>query len=116
MLRRRGQAARALTLSLRFAGGTSWDKTRRLPEASAHDDDLRTMAYRLIDAAGFATRTAHRPHLKAEDLIDTGQTAQQISLDEAREDRLVAETAVDRGRDKFGPRIIGPATVFRRAS
>ncbi|WP_443074382.1 DinB/UmuC family translesion DNA polymerase [Streptomyces sp. NBC_01462] len=51
-LRRRSQAARGLTLTLRFAGGTTWEKTRRLPEASAHDDDLRTPAYRLIDAAG----------------------------------------------------------------
>ncbi|WP_318658287.1 DinB/UmuC family translesion DNA polymerase [Streptomyces triticiradicis] len=49
-LRRRGRAARGLTL--RFAGGTSWDKTRRLTEPSAHDDDLRTTAYRLIDAVG----------------------------------------------------------------
>jgi DNA polymerase-4 len=38
-LRGRGQAARGLTLTLRFAGGTTWEKTRRLPEASAHDDD-----------------------------------------------------------------------------
>ncbi|MFF8024856.1 hypothetical protein ACFZDJ_27905 [Streptomyces sp. NPDC007896] len=44
-LRRRGQAARGLTLALCFAGGTAWEKTCRLPEASAHDDDLRTLAY-----------------------------------------------------------------------
>lgn len=52
LLRRRGQVARGLALTLKFAGGPSWEKTRRLPEASAHDDDLRTTAYRLIDAAG----------------------------------------------------------------
>ncbi|WP_405904925.1 hypothetical protein OG742_01600 [Streptomyces sp. NBC_00828] len=52
LLRRREQAARGLSLTLRFAGGPSWEKTRHLPEVSAHDDDLRTMAYRLIDAAG----------------------------------------------------------------
>lgn len=52
LLRRRGQVARSLALTLKFAGGPSWEKTRRLPEASAHDDDLRATAYRLIDAAG----------------------------------------------------------------
>ncbi|MGW8633987.1 DinB/UmuC family translesion DNA polymerase [Streptomyces sp. NPDC055793] len=52
LLRRRGQAARALSLTLQFAGGGSWEKTRRLPEPSAQDEDLRTMAYRIIDAAG----------------------------------------------------------------
>ncbi|KOV63369.1 hypothetical protein ADL00_23295, partial [Streptomyces sp. AS58] len=30
LLRRRDQAPRALTLTLRFAGGTRWEKTRRL--------------------------------------------------------------------------------------
>ncbi|MFI9343991.1 hypothetical protein ACIG0D_22405 [Streptomyces sp. NPDC052773] len=51
-MRRRGQAARALTLTLRFAGGTSREKTRRLAEPSAHDDDLRQLAHQLMDAAG----------------------------------------------------------------
>ncbi|WSQ14986.1 hypothetical protein OG604_48815 [Streptomyces sp. NBC_01231] len=42
--------------------------------------------------------------------------AQQISFDGAREARLVAEAAIDRVRDKFGPGFIGSATVFRHAS
>ncbi|MYT24502.1 hypothetical protein GTW69_30190, partial [Streptomyces sp. SID7760] len=52
VLRGRRQAARALSLTLQFAGGTRWERTRRLPEASGHDEDLRTAAYRLLDAAG----------------------------------------------------------------
>nr|WP_306425515.1 hypothetical protein [Streptomyces hilarionis] len=95
---------------LTFAGGTSWEKTRRLAEPSAHDDDLRTLAYRLMDAAGSAA------DLKGEDLADADQVAEQISLDDTREARVVAEAAVDRVRAKFGPRVIGPAAVFRRAS
>ncbi|MGI5413921.1 hypothetical protein ACQEV9_44875 [Streptomyces chartreusis] len=54
--------------------------------------------------------------LKGEDLVDAGQVAQQITLDDTREARLLAEAAIDRVRGKFGPRVIGPATVFRRAS
>ncbi|MEU2336537.1 hypothetical protein ABZ608_23565 [Streptomyces sp. NPDC013172] len=38
-LRRRGQAARALTLTLTFAGGPAWEKTRRLAEPSGHEDE-----------------------------------------------------------------------------
>ncbi|WP_369386254.1 hypothetical protein AB5J72_00460 [Streptomyces sp. CG1] len=34
MLRRHEQAAQALTLTLKFAGGTSWDRSRRIPEPS----------------------------------------------------------------------------------
>ncbi|MEQ6028065.1 hypothetical protein SOM70_36540 [Streptomyces salinarius] len=116
LLRRRGQAARALSLTLQFAGGTSWEKTRRLPEPSAHDEDLRTMAYRLIDAAGLQRGRLTGLVLKGDDLVDADQVAQQISLDHSREARLIAEAAVDRIRERFGDRAIGPAAVARRAS
>ncbi|MER5927277.1 DNA polymerase Y family protein [Streptomyces mirabilis] len=115
-LRRRGQAARGLTLTLRFATGTTWEKTRRLPEASAHDDDLRTLAYRLIDAAGLQRGRLTGITLKGEDLIAAGQVAEQISFDGAREARLVAEEVSDRIRAKFGPGAIRPATTLLRVS
>jgi DNA polymerase-4 len=118
LLRRRGQAARALTLTLtpRFAGGSTRTKPRRLAEPSHHDDDLRTVAYRLMDAAGLQHGRLTGLTLKREDLIDAGQVAQQIRLDTAREARLVAEAAVDRVRDECGPDNIGPAAAFRHAS
>ncbi|MER6860563.1 DNA polymerase Y family protein [Streptomyces pilosus] len=115
LLRDRGQAARALTLTLRFAGGTGWEKTRRLTEPSPHDDDLRALAYRLMDAAGLQRGRLTGMALKGEDLVDADRVAQQISLDTAREARLVAEAAMDRIRDRFGPGVIGPAAT-RRAS
>lgn len=116
LLRRRGQAARALTLTLKFAGGSTWAKTRRLAEPSHHDDDLRTVAYQLMDAAGLQRGRLTGLMLKGEDLLDADQVAQQISLDTARESRLVAEAAIDRVRDKYGPDVIGPAAAFRHAS
>ncbi|MHC3470752.1 DNA polymerase Y family protein [Streptomyces sp. 7R007] len=115
-LRRREQAARALTLTLRFAGGTSWERTRRLTEPSAHDDDLRLVAYQLMDAAGLQRGRLTSLALRGEDLVDAGQVARQITFDDTREARLVAEAAVDRVREKFGPGVIGPAALYRRAS
>ncbi|MDX3763474.1 hypothetical protein [Streptomyces sp. AK02-04a] len=115
-LRGRGQAARGLTLTLRFATGATWEKTRRLPEASAHDDDLRTLAYRLIDAAGLQRGRLTGITLKGEDLIAADQVAEQISFDQAREARLVAEEVSDRIRAKFGPGAIRPATTLLRVS
>ncbi len=112
----RGQAARGLTLILRFAGGTTWEKTRRPPEASAHDDDLRTLAYRLIDAAGLQRGRLTGITLKGEDLIAAGRVAEQISFDGVREARLVAEEVSDRIRAKFGPGAIRPATTLLRVS
>ncbi|MFJ2008394.1 DNA polymerase Y family protein [Streptomyces chartreusis] len=116
LLRGRDQATRALTLTLTFAGGGKWEKTRRLAEPSAHDDDLRLVAYQLMDAAGLQRGRLTGLALKGEDLVDADQVTQQITLDDTREARLIAEAAIDRVRGKFGPRVIGPATVFRRAS
>ncbi|WP_345629724.1 hypothetical protein [Streptomyces thinghirensis] len=54
--------------------------------------------------------------VKGDDLVDADRVAQQISLDHAREARLVAEAAVDRVRDKHDQDVIGAAAVIRRAS
>ncbi|MFD9007055.1 hypothetical protein ACFV0T_40030 [Streptomyces sp. NPDC059582] len=110
-LRRRGQAARGLSLTLTFAGGSSWERARRLKEPSEHDDDLRALAYQLMDGAGLQRGRLTGLVLKGEDLAYAGHVAQQISLDNVREARLVAEAAVDRIRDKFGVGVIGPAAV-----
>lgn len=77
---------RALTLTLTFAGGAAWEKARRLAA------------------------------LRAEDLVDGNQVAEQLSLDAARRARLTAEETADRIREKFGPGAIGPAATYRPAS
>ncbi|MEU9737181.1 hypothetical protein [Streptomyces sp. NPDC048002] len=67
LLRRRRQAARALTLTLNFAGNTGFTRTRRLTEPSTHDDDLRLLAYQLMDAAGLQRGRLTALTLKGED-------------------------------------------------
>ncbi|MFG2357494.1 hypothetical protein [Streptomyces sp. NPDC048521] len=84
-LRRRGQAAREVTLTLRFAGGTVREKARRLPGPSGHEEDLRTLAYQLMDAAGPQRARLTGIGLRAENLlIDAGQVTEQIGLDGTR--------------------------------
>ncbi|MGR3872682.1 DNA polymerase Y family protein [Streptomyces graminifolii] len=115
-LRRRGQAARALTLMLTFAGGPAWERTRRLAEPSGHEDDLRQLTYQLMDAAGLQRGRLTGLALRGEDLVDGDKVAEQLSLDTARQARLVAEGAADRIRERFGPGAIGPAATYRPAS
>ena len=115
-LRRRGQAARALTLTLSFAGGLRWEKPRRLTEPSAHEDDLCLLTYQLMDAAGLQRGRLTGLALRGEDLVDAGQVAEQLSLDTARQARLATESTADRIRAKFGPGAIGPAATYRPAS
>ncbi|MEU8775967.1 hypothetical protein [Streptomyces sp. NPDC048606] len=115
-LRGRRQAARALTLTLRFADGTRWEKTRRLLEPSAHDEDLRTLAYRLMDAAGLQRARLTGMVLRAEDLTGAGPVTRQLTLDAVRESRLTVEAAVDRANARFGPGTVRPAATFPRRS
>ncbi|MFD9138506.1 hypothetical protein ACFVZA_40155 [Streptomyces bottropensis] len=116
LLRQRDQAARALRLTLTFAGGASWETVRRLAAPSAHDEDLRVLAYQLMDAAGLQRGRLTGLALKGEDLVDADRVAEQISLDEAREARLAAEAVSDRIRARYGSGAIGPAAAFRHVS
>ncbi|MEU2623064.1 hypothetical protein ABZ642_33985 [Streptomyces sp. NPDC007157] len=91
-------------------------KTRRLAEPSGHEDDLRRLTYQLMDAAGLQRGRLTGLALRGEDLVESGQVAERLSLDAARQARLVAEGAADRIREKFGPGVIGPAATVRPAS
>ncbi|MEU3913498.1 hypothetical protein [Streptomyces sp. NPDC029721] len=110
-LRGRRQAARSLCLTLQFAGGTRWERSRRLTEPSAHDEDLRTLAYRLMDAAGLQRARLTGMVLRAEDLTAAEAVTRQLSLDPVREARLTVEAAIDRANARFGPGTVRPATV-----
>ncbi|WP_369037824.1 hypothetical protein [Streptomyces adonidis] len=69
-----------------------------------------------MDAAGLQRARLTSLALRGEDLVDADQVAEQLSLDTARQARLVAESAADRIRVKFGPGAIGPAATYRPAS
>jgi DNA polymerase-4 len=116
LLRQRGQVAQGLSLELAFAGGGTWSRTRRLADASAHEDDLRAVAYRLMDVAALERARLMGLVLRAEDLLDAGRVAEQATLDGAREARLRAEQVVDRARARFGPQVmVGPAALLGTA-
>ncbi|WP_323183448.1 hypothetical protein [Streptomyces sp. NBC_00091] len=115
-LRGRRQAARSLSLTLQFAGGTRWERSRRLVEPSAHDEDLRTLAYRLMDAAGLQRARLTGMVLRAEDLTGAEGVTRQLTLDPVRESRLTVEAAVDRANARFGPGTVRPASVAARAA
>ncbi|WP_420309232.1 hypothetical protein ACOB87_00510 [Streptomyces sp. YS-B37] len=83
--------------------------------AIAHEDDLRLLAYQVMDAAGLQRGRLTGLALRGEDLVDAQLVAEQLSLVAARQARLVAESAADRIREKFGPGAIGPAATYRSA-
>ena len=110
-LRDRRQAARALTLTVTFADRSRLIRSRTLPEASAHTEDLRLAAYRAFDSLGLQRARVRGVTLRAERLAPARDTGRQISLDRARENRLRAEPAVDRANRRFGPGTVIPASL-----
>ncbi|MEU3629130.1 DNA polymerase Y family protein [Streptomyces fradiae] len=115
-LRARRQIARALTLNVRFAGGTGVEKTRRLAAASAHTDDLRTALWQIWDAMAYQRARIRRLILTAEDLApaETGPGT-QLSLDPAREARHRVEPLLDAINRRYGRTLVRPAGAYREA-
>ncbi|MET9373967.1 hypothetical protein ABZX98_07430 [Streptomyces sp. NPDC002992] len=115
-LRAREQFARGLTLAVRLADGGRVEKTRRLPAASAHTDDLRTVLWQIWDAMAYQRARIRRLVLTAEDLAPAVEgPGTQLSLDPAREARHQVEPVLDRINAKYGQTLVRPAGAYRKA-
>ncbi|MFC8246205.1 hypothetical protein [Streptomyces chartreusis] len=69
-----------------------------------------------MDAPGLHRSRLTELALEGEDIIDADPVAQEITLDDAREAGSSPTRPSMESTAKFGHRIIGSATVFRRAS
>ncbi|MFF9150482.1 hypothetical protein ACF1BN_37150 [Streptomyces sp. NPDC014861] len=116
-IRRRDQVARKVTLTVGLAGGGSVTRTRALPAASGHTEDLRSAAYRILDGMALQRARIRRLVLTAEDLAaaDAGPGT-QVSLDPEREARLRVEPVIDRLNARWGHPVVRPAGAYRHAS
>lgn len=103
------QAARALTLTVRYADRSVTTRTRRLPEPTAHTPELTAVAYALHDALGLQRARVRAVALRAEELLPVELAARQLSLDPRAEKARRAEAAADRARRRFGAAAAHPA-------
>ncbi|MER7952389.1 hypothetical protein ABTY59_33855 [Streptomyces sp. NPDC096079] len=116
-LRGRGQIARALTLSVRLADGSTVARTRKLRAPSAHTEDLRTAVWQSWDGLAFQRARVRRVTVTAEELTAAEDgPGTQLSLDPEREARLRIEPVLDRLNQKWGHTVVRPAGAYRRAS
>ncbi|MEE1929263.1 hypothetical protein V1J52_13925 [Streptomyces sp. TRM 70351] len=111
-MRRDGQVARALTLTVRYADRSTTTRSRTLPEPTAHTPALTALAYALHDALGLQRARVRSLALRAEDLTAAGLAARQLSLDPGEERARRAEAAADRARHRFGAGAAHPAGAF----
>ncbi|NEA56450.1 hypothetical protein G3I60_20445 [Streptomyces sp. SID13666] len=110
-LRSQAQIAGALFLTARYADRSASTRTRSLPEASAHGDDIRAAAYELYAALGLQRARVRSLTLRAEQLRPAHTAAHQMSLDQVRENRLAIEPAIDKANARFGPGAVRPASL-----
>ncbi|MGY0487468.1 DNA polymerase Y family protein [Streptomyces sp. WG-D5] len=110
-LRAEEQAARVLTLSVRYADRSTTTRTRTLREASAHTPALTALAYELHDRLGLQRARVRGFAVRAERLVPAEQAVRQLLFDPADERARRIEAAVDRARTKFGPQAAHPAAA-----
>ncbi|MBT2387661.1 hypothetical protein J7E86_29670 [Streptomyces sp. ISL-11] len=111
-LRGSGQVARGLTLTVRYADGSSTTRTRSFAEPTAHTPELTATAYALHDALGLQRARVRAVALRAEGLGEAGLAAHQLTFDPADEKARRVEAAVDRARARFGVAAVGPAAAL----
>ncbi|MFF9473864.1 hypothetical protein ACF1E9_14755 [Streptomyces roseolus] len=116
-IRRRDQVARKVTLTVGFAGAAGVARTRALPTASGHTEDLRTTAYRILNGMALQRTRDRRIVLTAEELSPAEEgPGTQLSLDPEREARLRIDPVLDQLNARWGHPVARPAGTFLHAS
>ncbi|MFJ4684089.1 DNA polymerase thumb domain-containing protein [Streptomyces sp. NPDC088789] len=108
-LRAESQAARALTLTVRYADRSTTVRTRALREATAHTPPLTALAHALHDRLGLQRARVRSLALRADDLLPAEHAPRQLLFDPTDDKARRIEAAVDRARDRFGPGAVRPA-------
>lgn len=109
-LRTSEQVAHALTLTVRYADGSSTTRSRTLPDPSATTSALTRCAHRIYESLGLQRARVRSVELRAEGLTPAATTPAQLSLDPADERARRLDEAVDR----FGPSLVHPARLLPR--
>ncbi|WP_445398618.1 DNA polymerase Y family protein [Streptomyces sp. LE64] len=112
-LRGESRAARALTLTVRYADRTTTTRTRSLHEATAHTPALTALAYGLHDRLALQRARVRSFALCADDLLPARLAPRQLVFDPLDERARRVEAAVDRARNRFGPGTVRPAAAVR---
>ncbi|MDJ0347524.1 hypothetical protein QMK19_02400 [Streptomyces sp. H10-C2] len=115
-LRTESQAARSLTLTVRYADRSATTRTRTLRESSGHSAALRTTAYQLYDTLGLQRARVRAISLRADGLLAEELTARQLSLEPGDDKARLIEAAADRARARFGPAAVHPAGTAHPAT
>ncbi len=110
-LRGEGQAARSLTLTVRYADRSATTRTRALPEPTAHTAALTDVVYRMYASLGLQRARVRAVALRAEGLLSAELACRQLTFDPGDDKARRIEAVADRARAKFGVNAIRPASL-----
>ena len=114
-LRTGGQAATALTLTVRYADRSTSTRGRTLAEPTAHTPALTATAYRLHEALGLQRARVRSITLRAEGIRPAELAPHQLSLDPADDRDRRIEAVIDRTTALFGTTGLTRASLRRVA-
>lgn len=110
-LRALDSVCRTLTLTVRYADGSTTVRSRSPEEPTAHSAALVRTAYRAYAGLGLQRARVRGLALRAEGLAPAGHAAHQLTFDPVDEKVRRLEEVADRARAKFGPRAVIPGTL-----
>ncbi|MFF1566874.1 hypothetical protein ACFVY1_25670 [Streptomyces sp. NPDC058293] len=110
-LRTADEVCRALTLTARYADGSTTTRTRTLPEATNHSPALARTSTDLYESFALQRARVTQLSLRAEQLGPAEHAHHQLLLDTSDDKAHRIEAAADRARARFGPHAIRPAVL-----
>ncbi|MFE9500792.1 hypothetical protein [Streptomyces collinus] len=114
-LRTAGEACRSLTLTIRLADGSTLTRSRALPEPTSHSPVLRQAAHDLYRRLRLERARVRELALRAEGLVDAGDSYHQLQLDPVDDKQRRLERAADAVRARFGSHVITTAAGHAHA-
>ncbi|MFH9655565.1 DNA polymerase thumb domain-containing protein [Streptomyces anulatus] len=110
-LRTDAQVAAGLTITVRYADGSTTTRTRTLPEATHHTTLMARSAYDLYETLGLQRARVRSITLRGENLSPAEHATRQLTFDHTIDKTLLIEAVQDRARRRYGTDIIKPAAL-----
>ncbi|KUN33803.1 hypothetical protein AQJ27_49875 [Streptomyces olivochromogenes] len=115
-LRTKGEVCRPLTLTVRYADGSSTTRSRALAEASHHSPVLAAATRDLYAGLGLQRARVTQIAVRAEQLTATDGAHHQLQLGDTDDKAHRLEVVTDSARSRFGPHVIKPAALAEHRS
>ena len=110
-MREAGMCGRAVSISVRFSDFTTITRTAQLPSPTDVTDEVYAQALRLYEGLHLQRARIRRVGVRIEKLVPAAEAYQQPTLDAPERGMREVELAADALIRRFGPNVVGRATL-----